>query len=63
MVLDYLPKAAEVMGIFKKAIQEGKLELSSNNETVVEIDFEGIPDLWLKMFSGINTGKLISKVN
>lgn len=62
IVLDYVHKIAEVMGIFKQAIQEGKLNVSEESEHVVEAKFEEVPKVWLKLFQGANTGKLVTKI-
>lgn len=62
IVLDYFHKASEVVGIFKKAIQEGKLKVSDENEHVVEAGFEQVPEVWMKLFEGANTGKLVTKL-
>jgi NADPH-dependent curcumin reductase CurA len=62
IVMDHLGKAQEVMGIFNRAIQEGKLKVSEENEHVVEASFEEVPQVWMKLFEGANTGKLVTKL-
>lgn len=58
IVLDYLHKAPEVLGILVDALKQGKLAVDDNTETVVQGRFEDIPRIWLKLFDGSNTGKL-----
>jgi NADPH-dependent curcumin reductase CurA len=62
IVFDYVHKMQEVMGIFQQAIQEGKLKIGEESEHVVEAGFEDVPKVWMKLFEGANTGKLITKV-
>jgi NADPH-dependent curcumin reductase CurA len=62
IVMDFMDKAGEVVGIFKKAISEGKLKVGEENEHVVEAGFEEVPKVWMKLFEGANTGKLITKI-
>lgn len=62
IVLDYIHKAAEVMGILAQAWQEGKIIVDDSMETVVEAKFEDIPQVWMKLFDGSNTGKLTTKL-
>jgi NADPH-dependent curcumin reductase CurA len=62
IIFDYLPRAAEAIGVFRKALQEGKLKLGDANETVVDTKFEDVPKTWLMLFSGGNTGKLVTKL-
>lgn len=62
MVLDYLHKVQEVIGIFRQAMQEGKLKVSKDNEHVVEADFDEVPKVWMTLFEGANTGKLVTKI-
>jgi len=62
IVTDYLSKAKETLDIFIRAVQEGKLKLSDANEQVVPTRFEDVPQTWLKLFEGGNTGKLVTKL-
>jgi NADPH-dependent curcumin reductase CurA len=62
IVFDYAHKMGEVMEIFKKAIQDGKLKVSKENEYVVEAPFEDVPKVWITLFEGANTGKLLTKI-
>ena len=60
IILDYLDHAAEMLGILKKGIEEGKLKISEENEHVVDTKFEDVPRTWLTLFEGGNTGKLVT---
>lgn len=51
------------MGTLQKAYKEGKLQITDESETVISGGFEDIPKTWIKLFSGVNTGKLITKIN
>ncbi len=62
IVFDYYHKFAEAMGIFKQAIQDGKLNVSEESEQVVEAKFEEVPKVWMTLFQGANTGKLVTKI-
>jgi len=62
VVVDYLHKAKETVDLFLKALEEGKLTISSQNEQVVPTKFEDVPKTWLKLFEGGNTGKLVTKL-
>jgi NADPH-dependent curcumin reductase CurA len=62
LVTDYLSHFGEVIQIFIKALQEGKLKISSENEQIVDTNFDDVPKTWLKLFEGGNTGKLITKL-
>ena len=46
----------------KRAAAEGKLKIGVESEHVVETAFEDVPKTWVKLFSGENTGKLITKI-
>ncbi|EXJ93069.1 hypothetical protein A1O3_01625 [Capronia epimyces CBS 606.96] len=62
IVLDYLAKAKETLEIFVRAVQDGKLKISNDNEQVVATKFEDVPRTWLRLFEGANTGKLVTKL-
>lgn len=61
IVLNYVEKFPETIEVFRKALGEGKLDLSEG-EQVVETKFEDVPKTWLKLFEGSNTGKLVTKL-
>lgn len=64
IVLDFyakgkVPEATEEL---IQAFKDGKISLGDQNETVVSVSFEGVPETWMKLFEGGNTGKLITKL-
>ncbi|ROW06792.1 hypothetical protein VMCG_04101 [Cytospora schulzeri] len=61
IVLDHAAKFGQILQEFRKALQEGKLDIAEG-EHVVETKFEDVPGTWLKLFEGVNTGKLITKL-
>jgi len=61
IVLDYPEKFGEAREIFTNAIKDGKLKIDEG-EHVVSGGFEDIPKTWMKLFSGANTGKLVTAV-
>ena len=46
----------------KKAAAEGKLKVGEENQHVVDTKFEDVPKTWVQLFSGGNTGKLVTKI-
>lgn len=59
IVIDYMDKFPEAREIFRKALQEGKLKIEEG-EQVVKTKFEDVPKTWLLLYSGGNTGKLVT---
>lgn len=62
IVLDFMAKAAETVGKLVGAVQEGKIRVGEENETVVQTAFEEVPRTWLRLFEGENRGKLVTKL-
>lgn len=62
IIIDFLPRAAEAIDALRKALQEGKIKIGDANETVVDTKFEDVPKTWTMLFSGGNTGKLVTKL-
>ena len=62
IVIDYADKFPETIGIFIEALKAGKLKISDENEQVVPTKFEDVPKTWLNLFTGGNTGKLVTKL-
>ena len=62
IVLDAVPQIPKLVGELTQAYKDGKLKIGKENETVVPTNFEGIPKTWLQLFSGVNTGKLVTKI-
>lgn len=61
IVLNYIDKFPETREVFRKALAEGKLDITEG-EQVVDTKFEDVPKTWLKLFEGGNTGKLVTKL-
>lgn len=55
-------KAPEAVKELVQAFKDGKIKIGEDSETVVETKFEDVPKTWLKLYSGGNTGKLITKM-
>jgi NADPH-dependent curcumin reductase CurA len=53
-----MPKASERL---TKWFKEGTLT-ADESETVIESGFDGIPNVWGKLFEGGNKGKLVTKL-
>jgi len=64
IVLDLFAKGKmpEARQALVDAYKEGKLKIGDENETVVDTKFESIPETWVKLFEGGNTGKLVTKL-
>ena len=62
VVPDNAHRAPEVMQTLRKGLEAGKLTLDAGSETVVDTKFEHIPQTWLRLFEGSNSGKLITKI-
>ena len=62
IVIDYAEKFPETIGLFIEALKDGKLKISDENEQVVPTKFEDVPKTWLNLFTGGNTGKLVTKL-
>jgi len=62
IVIDFLHKAVETIGKLVGAVQEGKIKIGAENETVVDTKFEEVPGTWLRLFEGSNQGKLVTKL-
>ncbi|KAK5174306.1 quinone oxidoreductase [Saxophila tyrrhenica] len=56
-----MDKYGEASDIFKKALKDGKLKIDEG-EHIVKGGFEDIPKTWMQLFSGANTGKLVTAV-
>lgn len=59
IVLDHMTKMGEALDRLKKILAEGKLQVEGG-EQVVKAGFEDIPKTWMMLFSGSNTGKLVT---
>ncbi|KAL2870922.1 MDR family NADP-dependent oxidoreductase [Aspergillus lucknowensis] len=60
-MFDYMHKVREVIALLAQAWKEGKIVLDDSLETLVEAPFEDVPRVWMRLFEGGNTGKLVTK--
>ncbi len=56
-----MDKYGDAREVFTKALKDGKLKIDEG-EHVVKGGFEDIPKTWMKLFSGENTGKLVTAI-
>lgn len=61
IMLDYLHKAPAILQELIGAAADGRIKLQ-DGETVVEGRIEEQPEIWMRLFSGGNQGKLITKL-
>ena len=64
IVLDAMEqgKTGAMIGELVKSAKEGKIQLGPETETVVPTKFEDVPKTWMMLFSGGNTGKLVTEL-
>ncbi|KAE8336592.1 hypothetical protein BDV24DRAFT_178476 [Aspergillus arachidicola] len=62
VVKDYTARFEEALQVLMNALAEGKLKIDSEVEHVIEGDFENVPVVWMKLFTGANHGKLITRL-
>ena len=61
IMLDYMDKVPAILGELIGAIADGRIALQ-DAETIVEARIEEQPEVWMRLFSGGNQGKLITKL-
>ena len=61
IMLDYMDKAPQILGELIGAAADGRIKLQ-DSETVVEARIEDQPEMWMRLFSGGNRGKLVTKL-
>lgn len=61
IMLDYMDKAPEILKELIGAAADGRIKLDQG-ETVVEARIEEQPEIWMRLFSGKNQGKLLTKL-
>ncbi|KAI0842325.1 NAD(P)-binding protein [Hypoxylon sp. FL0890] len=61
IMLDYMDKAPEILQELIAAAADGRLKLD-DGQTIVEGRIEEQPEIWLRLFSGGNQGKLLTKL-
>ena len=62
IILDAAPKFPEMTMKLIQGYKDGKLKITEKNEMVVPTKFDGIPEVWMKLFAGENTGKLVTQI-
>ncbi|KAK8037349.1 hypothetical protein PG991_000695 [Apiospora marii] len=62
ILLDFAEKLPGAVGELMEAATSGKLLLDGASETVVEVGIEEVPEVWLRLYSGLNQGKLVTKL-
>jgi len=62
IVLDFASDFERAIGELVQSVKAGKIQVGDANETVIESSFEEIPQTWMKLFSGGNQGKLVTKL-
>lgn len=61
IMLDYMEKVPAILGELIGAAAQGKIILDKG-ETIVEARIEEQPEIWMRLFSGQNQGKLVTKL-
>ncbi|KAF5022205.1 hypothetical protein F66182_5792 [Fusarium sp. NRRL 66182] len=61
IMLDYMDKVPGILGELIGATADGRIKLEQA-ETVVEAPIEQQPEVWMRLFSGGNQGKLLTKL-
>lgn len=60
--IDWIDHLSEVREILVNEWKKGNLIIDNKSETVVATDFADIPKTWMGLYSGANTGKLVTKL-
>ncbi|KAI2471603.1 NAD(P)-binding protein [Annulohypoxylon bovei var. microspora] len=61
IMLDYMDKAPTILKELIGAAADGRIKLQQG-ETIVEAGIEEQPEIWMRLFSGGNQGKLLTKL-
>ncbi|ORY58481.1 uncharacterized protein BCR38DRAFT_447422 [Pseudomassariella vexata] len=61
IMLDYLEEVPGILKKLKAAAADGRIRLGEG-ETLVEARIEEQPEVWMRLFSGRNQGKLVTKL-
>lgn len=61
IVFDYVHKYPEAIGALVQAMKEGNITVEGG-ETICEVGFEKVPEVWAGLFEGSNRGKLVTKL-
>ncbi|KAJ5918720.1 hypothetical protein N7454_009864 [Penicillium verhagenii] len=60
--LDWIDHLPEFQTLVIDQWQKGNMIIADENEMVIDTDFEDIPQTWMMLYSGGNTGKLVTKL-
>ena len=61
LIFDYNDVLDEAVDNLTKWVREGTIT-NTESETVIEAPFEQVPEVYQKLFTGANRGKLITKL-
>ncbi|KAF5353028.1 hypothetical protein D9757_011858 [Collybiopsis confluens] len=61
IIFDFLDRRDEAIQVLSSAVKEGKFS-ASDGETLVRSSFEKVPEVWMRLFRGENTGKLVTQI-
>jgi len=61
IVYDFARQWHETLGRLAQAVRDGTLVVDGG-ETICEVGFEEVPKVWRGLFTGINQGKLVTKL-
>merc|ERR1711939_472879 len=61
IVSDFMAQWPAAIEAVKKAIKEGKFT-TEGTETLVKAQFDEVPQVWQRLFSGQNQGKLVTQL-
>lgn len=60
--IDWIDHLPEVRAILVDEWKKGTLIIAEESEMVIDTDFVDIPRTWMMLYSGGNTGKLVTKL-
>ncbi|KAJ5808134.1 hypothetical protein N7474_009403 [Penicillium riverlandense] len=60
--IDWIDHLSEVRAILVDEWKKGNIIIGDESEMVIDTDFADIPRTWMLLYSGGNTGKLVTKV-
>lgn len=60
--IDWIDHLPEVRAVLIDEWKKGNLIIGDENETIIDTEFKDIPRTWMMLFSGGNTGKLLTKL-
>lgn len=60
--IDWIDHLPEVRAILVDEWRKGNLIIGEESEMVIDTEFADIPRTWMMLYSGGNTGKLVTKL-